>query len=175
VFNVHYAIEPAHWYRYEFCFVFRFSYIQDLHVFYLFFLAIGEIRKFYEEAEVKLISMKIKYILWSQQMLFKVMGDDSYMLLRAKKDSDIMEPIGKKSAFKNCRESSRKFLRIKDTSNYSLFEKSDTNVKIEDLFKGLNKNIDERFDALNSVVLKLNNDFNYFKDSIKLRTRRTST
>ena len=108
-------------------------------------------------------------------MLFKVMGDDSYMLLRAKKDSDTMEPNGKKSAFKNCRESCRKVLRIKDTSNYSLFEKSDTNVKIEDLFKSLNKNIDERFDALNSVVLKLNNDFNCFKDSINVRTRRTST
>jgi hypothetical protein len=119
--------------------------------------------------------MKIKYILWSQQMLFNVMGDDSYMLLRAKKDSGIMDPNIKKSTFKNCRESCRKVLKIKDTSNYSLFENSDTNVKIEDLFKSLNKNIDERFDALNSVVLKLNNDFNYFKDSINVRVRRSST
>jgi hypothetical protein len=118
--------------------------------------------------------MKIKYILSSQQMLFNVMSDDSYMTFRTMNSENFLESTDTKFTYKKCKENCRAFLRIKDKNNHSLFESSDSNVKVEDLFKNLNKNIDEKFDALNSIVLKLNNEFTLYKESINPRTRRIS-
>lgn len=118
--------------------------------------------------------MKIKYILSSQQMLFNVMSDDSYMTFRTVKSENISESADTKFTYKKCKEKCRAILRIKDKNNHSLFESTDSNVKVEDLFKNLNKNIDDKFDALNSIVLKLNNDFTLFKESMNPRTRRIS-
>jgi transient receptor potential cation channel subfamily A member 1 len=126
-------------------------------------IAVGEIKLIFEEADVQRQSMKIKFVLKVQFMLFKIFQDDSLMRVKGqynktenkKKSKGNQIKTGMKKAF-NVKTKSPQTLRL--TS-----QERNTQIAIDRLEKAIRQN----YDSLNDLVKKIRNDVEYLKSNLQ--------
>ena len=99
------------------------------------------------------------------------MGDDDKKLVFA--DNEKHLELQERSKRKKCRAKCKELLKLKDEHGSNPFKDSNPSVKCEELLKQLNHNLDDKFEALSSVVFRLNADLNTFKDALESLTKRT--
>lgn len=124
-------------------------------------IAIGEIKNFYEEADIMQMCMKIKYILNLQKILYSLMGDDHDM---------VFEKHSKALVKKDClcinRKKLRKFLYSNDKRQNNKLFKDSEKVLNEDVLKNFSENLNDKFEKLNSTISKMNNELELIKEKL---------